>query len=224
MSSWRRFPGSRLNDDEAPLSIYRGEAPYGERPMAIHTHPRDLFFAAVKEYLKASKLCLRYRKDDGGILGYPATLMLCCIIDAMSNNLKRSEKQKLTGDTFRILRHHSFGLQLTDEQFSKVQTSLGGWFRHKLAHQLVIVWNVALEAEGTNTTPFGFSSSGDFDTIYVLPLYRMVEKAWRSIDKSYFDEIGGGLEGPKVPATGLTTAPTTFTTPPSGAISGSPKS
>ena len=201
--------------------------------MAIHTHPRDLFFESRDEYLKASKLCLRYRKDDGGILGYPATLMLCCIIDAMSRNLKRSEKQKLSGDHFEILRHSSFDLHLTDNQLEKVQKSLGEEFRHKLAHQLVIVWNVALEAEGTTTTPFGFSSSGDFDTIYVLPLYRVVEKAWRSIDKSYFDEIGGGLGGPKVPASGLTSTFTnsglpytsyTSTIPPSGATSGSSKS
>jgi hypothetical protein len=189
--------------------------------MAIHTHPRDLFFAAVEEYLKASELCLRYRKDDGGVLGYPATLMLCCIIDAMNNNLKRSEKRKLAGGEFKILRHVSFGLNLTEERFHKIQQSLGDWFRHKLAHQLVIVWNVALEAEGTDTLPFGFSDLGDFDTIYVLPLYRLVEKAWRSIDKSYFDEIGGGLGGPTIPATGLTD---TFTVPPSGATSGSPRS
>lgn len=187
--------------------------------MAIHAHPRELFFAAVDEYLKASKLCLRYRKDDGGILGYPATLMLCCIIDALSQNLAKAEKQKLPGEHFKILRHTSFGSILTEEQFTKVQKYLGDWFRHKLAHQLVIVWNVALEAEGTTTIPFGFSSSGDFDTIYVLPLYRMVEKGWRSIDKSCFDGIGGGLGGPTLPATGLT-GTSTLTTPPSGATSG----
>jgi hypothetical protein len=173
--------------------------------------------------LKASKLCLRYRKDDGGILGYPATLMLCCIIDALSNNLKRSEKRKLGGGEFKIIRHVSFGLNLTDDEFSKIQKSLGDWFRHKLAHQLVIVWNVALEVEGTTTAPFGFSDSGDFDTIYVLPLYRLVEKAWRTIDKSYFEEIGGGLGGPTVSASGLT-ATSTFTIPPGGATSGSPRS
>jgi hypothetical protein len=186
--------------------------------MASHPDLKTMFLEIVGEYLKAAEICLHYRKDNGGVLGYPAALMLCCLLDALGKNLNRAEKQKLGKEEFNFLQHPAFKTPLTVEQIGRVREKLGDWFRHKLAHQSLMAVGVALSGERAKA-PFGFSEAGEFDTIYVFQLYEVVKNAWKAIDKDQF-EIGRGLGGPTQPAAALTTLETP---PASGAISGAPR-
>ncbi len=53
--------------------------------MAIRSDLRSMSVEAIEEYLAIAKHCVSTRKSNGGLYGYPAVLLLCCIIDALGN-------------------------------------------------------------------------------------------------------------------------------------------
>ncbi|HKM72832.1 MAG TPA: hypothetical protein VJX94_22670 [Stellaceae bacterium] len=58
----------------------------------------------VEEFLTAARLCVETRKGDGGILGYPAILLLLSITDAIGHGLDVG-----SGDTrLAVLKHPPF--------------------------------------------------------------------------------------------------------------------
>ena len=104
--------------------------------MAIHHNLATLSAEAIEEYLTLAEHGLNFKKPDGGCLGYSSTLLLFCVIDAMSNHLGFAEH------SFGALNHPIFGLALTKPQIE----SLKKWYRHLLAHNAMI-------APGTILTP-----------------------------------------------------------------------
>jgi hypothetical protein len=54
-------------------------------PMAIHQNLAEA--DAIDEYIELARIGLNFKKPDGGCLGYPSTLLLFCVIDALSNHL-----------------------------------------------------------------------------------------------------------------------------------------
>jgi hypothetical protein len=48
--------------------------------MAIHDGLPGVFKEAVEDYLTAAKLCIEYKKDDSGMPGYSAALILFCLV------------------------------------------------------------------------------------------------------------------------------------------------
>lgn len=196
--------------------------------MTTHPDLKDLFVEAIDEYLTTAEWCIGHRKAAGGCLGYPATLLLFCVVDAMGKNLIREEKNKLRHKDvdFRMLGHPSFGLKIEREQIVK----LGEWYRHKLAH-LALISRGALLSPEENDRPFSFAPNGEPNTIYVSPFYRMVKSAWDKLDRSLFLP-SEGLGGPTMPADLLTPEARLFilggghgdtsTNPSSGAFSYAP--
>jgi hypothetical protein len=97
--------------------------------MAIHSELKDLAIDATDEYLTAAKACVQARKPaDGGILGYPAMLLLFCVTDAIGH----SPILKVKGGDVRlgVLKHPIFGLNLTDKQIGNLKQM----YRNRLAH------------------------------------------------------------------------------------------
>jgi hypothetical protein len=138
--------------------------------MAIHQNLADLSAAAIDEYIELARIGLRVKKPDGGCLGYPSTLLLFCVIDALSNRLGFLEH------SFGALNHQTLGLNLTEPQIK----SLKKWYRHLLAHNGMI-------APGTILTPEPDGApielvQGEPVKIRVIPLFRLVEKAWQAVD------------------------------------------
>jgi hypothetical protein len=87
--------------------------------MAIHREVAALPVEVVEEYLIASELCLSHRKEDGGCLGYPATLLLFCVVNAIGGYLAlRRESGISQGEPFLVLNHPCFGLTLKPNQMS----------------------------------------------------------------------------------------------------------
>jgi hypothetical protein len=149
--------------------------------MAIHFESKKLFEEAIDEYLAIAEYCLRSRKPDtaGGAYGYVATLLLFCVVDAMTRNLVEEEKATLRykDRDFAVLTHPSFGLKLRDKQLC----NLGKYYRHQLAHKGLI-------AEGTVIRPWDgpepFEFIGDKpNAIYLPQFYALVEGAWGELRK-----------------------------------------
>jgi len=78
--------------------------------MAIQKSLPELSAAAIEEYIELARLGLQVVKPEGGCLGYPGTLLLLCVIDALSNHLGFPEH------SFGALNHPIFGLNLTKVQ------------------------------------------------------------------------------------------------------------
>ncbi|MGA8313444.1 MAG: hypothetical protein WB755_25700 [Terriglobales bacterium] len=70
--------------------------------MSVQPNPWSLAEEAIREYLLASRICVEHRTQDGGILGYPAALLLLCIVNALGIYLRGEEvviegkKQQIT--------------------------------------------------------------------------------------------------------------------------------
>lgn len=78
--------------------------------MGIHPNVNSLTVEVLEEYLDIAKHCIATKKGDGGIYGYPATLLLFCVIDALGNCLISGK------EPFRVLKEAPFNCKLTIRQ------------------------------------------------------------------------------------------------------------
>jgi hypothetical protein len=129
----------------------------------------------IDEYLAIAEYCVRNTKVDGGIYGYPATLLMFVVIDAlsMSRGFRKNTLGALNQSWFRL------EPKLTERQLK----NLRNYYRNLLAHQALIAPGVVLTAEAEGG-PFGFSFGGELTTIRVVPFCELVRTAWQAFDKS----------------------------------------
>ncbi|MBS1828815.1 MAG: hypothetical protein JST93_26165 [Acidobacteria bacterium] len=147
--------------------------------MAIHSDAAGVAIEAIEEYLRASDLCLKFRKEDGGCLGYPATLLLFCAVDAIGGYLSLDKRNKIPkGEPFLVFKHPCFGLDLQTKQIKRLEH----WYRNGLAHNAVLPPGTCLSAEDGDA--FEFALNGDPVKIRVVPLHRLVCGAWKQVDKT----------------------------------------
>ena len=151
--------------------------------MSTHQNLGSLFEEVVEEYLAIAKMSIDGRKADNGFYGYPATLLLFCIVDSIGQNLVREEKNKIPHNdvNFYMLNHKIFGLNLSKDQLE----ILGNFYRHKLAHNAIIAKGAFLSPK-ENDTPFAFAEHGQLRTIFVRPFFQRVENAWNHRNKESF--------------------------------------
>ena len=103
--------------------------------MAIHRELPGLSVEVIDEYIRASQLCLEFRKRDGGCLGYPAVIRLFCVIDALGGYLALDKRNKIRRkEPFFVLIHPCFGLALTGDQIKRLEW----WYRNGLAHNAAL--------------------------------------------------------------------------------------
>ena len=146
--------------------------------MAIHTEPAGLSVEVIDEYLKASELCLNFRKSDGGCLGYPATLLLFCVVNAIGGYLALDKQSRIPkGEPFLVLNHSCFGMALTPVQIKRLEL----WCRNALAHNAVLAPGTCLSGE--DGKPLDFAANGDPIKVRVFALNRLVAQAWQRFDK-----------------------------------------
>jgi hypothetical protein len=151
--------------------------------MATHPNLWELSQEVIEEYLLAIKGCLAYRKPDGGCLGFPAALLMLCLIDAFGTFL-RSEgvvidgrKQRITrGEPFRVLNHSLFSLDLTTAQIKTIERA----YRHRLAHNAMIDTDSWLIPK-SGPAPFVFQNGKV--GILVFKLQEILEAAWSRFDR-----------------------------------------
>jgi hypothetical protein len=151
---------------------------------------------AIEESLAIAEHCISTRKPNGGLYGYPAVLLLFCIIDALSNYL---------GHTKNTLR----GLQFIFPALSELQIgSLKNWYRNLLAHQAMIMPGTQLSDE-PDGMPIEFNSDGEPTHIRVLPLHRAVKRWWEAFDKGRINPKFEPNQAPKTSIPTSTSPPTT---------------
>jgi len=161
--------------------------------MALHQTLSTMAVEAVDEYIKAARLSLDFRKQDGGCLGYPSTLLLFCVVNALGSYLKGAEvaidgrRQKITsGEPFRVLNHECFGLTLKSEEIKKLEKS----YRNRLAHNAVIDFGSFLLPNGDGPA-FVFES--DLLGINVFSFHRLVTEAWSNFPRQCIEDWANNL-------------------------------
>jgi hypothetical protein len=139
--------------------------------MAIHGDLAHLSEEAIDEYIELARMGIIARKADRGIYGYPTTLLLFCVIDAMSCHLG--------------LPDYSLGA-LSDPIFRGAFKGdikqLKRWYRNLLAHNGMIAPGTVLTVEDTGDAIELLN--GEAAKIRVPALFKLVEQAWTDLDKT----------------------------------------
>jgi hypothetical protein len=152
--------------------------------MAVHSTIEELTVESVSEFLESAGILIEKRKPDGGIMGYSATLLLFCVIDAIGHHLKVG-----SGNTrLEVLNLPAFGLDLNEDQIKKTKK----WFRNSLVHNASIVPGVELSPEDQGDV-FEFDN-GKPKKIRVRKLYELVFKVWKEHDRNNFDPLRDTLQ------------------------------
>jgi len=109
-------------------------------------------------------------KPTGGVYGYPAVLLLCCVVDALSNYA--GHPQNSLGELQSIL-------SVTSKQVKDFKN----WYRNLLAHQAIIMPGTQLSPESIGGV-IEFGSTGEPTIIRVIPFYQAVKTWWNGFDKA----------------------------------------
>jgi hypothetical protein len=147
--------------------------------MAMHDNITDLCVASVSHFLKLAKKGIEHKEDDGGMLGYPAVLLLFSVTDAIGHHLNVGKDHT----RLEVFNSPGFGLHLSCQQIYEMKK----WYRNSLAHNASIVPGVQLTAEDDGD-PFDFVD-GKPVKIRVPQFYKLVEKAWDNLDRTDFDPL-----------------------------------
>ena len=139
--------------------------------MAQQPNLAKLSAEVIDEYLTAADLCIHHRKSDSGCLGYPATLLLFCTLEALGNYVFPKKP-------FEILNHPLFDKTYEGRKIE----NLAAWYRHLLAHAAIIAPGIILTPE-PDGEPFDFNGDEPI-RLRVVPFYRMVKAAWEAFDRN----------------------------------------
>jgi hypothetical protein len=128
--------------------------------MALHLSPESMKLESLDESLEAARYCIEYRKTDakwgefatGGILGYPAGILLFSVVDTIGSYYKNkplpitidgapSSIGSAAEDNFRILNSQKYFNQNLSAKFLK---AVYGKFRSALTHNSVMGKNALM--------------------------------------------------------------------------------
>lgn len=152
--------------------------------MTVHGDLKSLTVEAIEEYLAIAEYCVTTPKANGGIYGFPALLLLLCIVDALTVNSggKKNTLQQITSV-----------IDMTEEQLKSVR----GWYRNLLAHQAVIAPGTMLST--VDGPPIELNSNGEPTYIRIIPFCRAVRELWQSFDKNTLNPPFPAKNSPKTP-------------------------
>ena len=137
---------------------------------------------AIEEYLAIAKHCVSTRKSNGALYGYPAVLLLCCIIDALGNYGGHA-KNTLRGARFIVP-------DLTDKHIKHLKN----WYP---AHQAIIMPGTKLSDDPIGSA-IEFDRNGEPTHIRVIPFYRAVKSGW-DFDKTMINPRFELDQAPRTP-------------------------
>jgi hypothetical protein len=148
--------------------------------MTIADNLKEHSAEVIEEYLTAAEWCINEKKANGGILGYPAMLLLFCATDAIGHGILPSRP----GDDPRleILIHPNFGLKLNDPD-SQLKL-LKKVYRNSLTHNGQL-WRDAYMTPDIEGEPFDFSPDGTQTLIRVPVFCKVVKCGWNKSKADY---------------------------------------
>jgi hypothetical protein len=183
----KEYGNVSLSNQQVVNSVLFGaEAKLRGASMAIHPNSNSLTVEVIEEYLDIANLCIITKKPDGGIYGYPATLLLFCVIEALGTRLHKDK------NPFQVLREPPFSCTLSFDQVKNLKE----WYRNPLAHNGMIVPGICLSPEDSGA-PFTFSSNQPV-LIRVKPLYDLVHGAWRQLSKGKLNSNWRSSTSPEI--------------------------
>jgi hypothetical protein len=142
----------------------------------LTTNPQEHWETVIEQYLWGARCCV---PASDAVRGYPATLLLLCVIDAIGNCLLEESNDSVRLD---VLTSPLFNLRLAHWQVEHLKD----WYRNPLVHTGTMTLGVTLDA-ARQGEPFGFDKAGKvLRYIHVPVLLALVEKAWRECDKTRF--------------------------------------
>jgi len=176
-------PSSHTFDirDRVPPGILKTHTTHAgwSRTVAAEKSLREQAIGVIDEYLRAADICIKTAKPGGGILGYPAALLLLCATDAIGHGALPDNGQFTRLD---VLADPLFGPALSADQARQVKN----WYRHLLAHTGTMALGVHLEPDAQGL-PFDFDSTGAPVLIRVGKLHEVVRSAWGRVNKVMFN-------------------------------------
>lgn len=153
--------------------------------MAITTNLTDLGTEAIEEYLHIADHCLQTQKGSGpGVYGYPAALLLFCVMDALGHGVNGPSG----GTDFSLFTQPPFGL--TTGQADK----LAKWYRHKLAHAAILSPGVWLTDD--HGAPFEFNANGEPIQVRLPVFAGLVRSAWAAHQPRFQPRLATGEPTP----------------------------
>jgi hypothetical protein len=175
--------------------------------MAIHTYKLGLSKEAIYEMLHVAKYCITYRKDDkaqwgnnatGGILGFPATVILFSIIDCLgsyfANDPKFSVKIdgkdwriKSSGQHIYILNSKYFDLDLSQIDLDNIYHNV----RSTLTHNSMLPEGYSLQVGENEKLPFNIALNENDKRIYFINIIRLFEVTNTAIN-NFMDDLEMG--------------------------------
>ena len=150
----------------------------------------------IEEYLDAASICIKTSKGDGKILGYPAALLLLCVIDAIGNAYFKENSQKnkstrldvLYAEPFKDHLSSLFGETEIDKNKCEKIKSLTHFYRDALCHTGTLPYNIHLDSNMNESAPI-FGGSLEIQCINVPMLFKVVKAVWDQ-EKENFEPTG----------------------------------
>lgn len=121
----------------------------------------------IEEYLAVAHFSITSRKPNGGAYGYPAILLLFCIVDAFSNYAGYPE------NSFRVLKDMFPDLGLSNEQAKR----LAEWYRHLPAHQAILMPGTVISVDLPGNA-IELNAEGEPTHIRLLQFWEAVNAYW----------------------------------------------
>lgn len=142
--------------------------------MPVHNSPKSMIALSLKEILVSVDSMLKYKKEKKvwehtGCLGYPATILLLSVVDAMGTHICKGSVE----NHFNILKDRKY---FSDFEFhTKDVKAIYKGFRCKLVHNSLMYVNFTLDIKSPNGTPIIWND--DKPTLYLVDFNNLVKKA-----------------------------------------------
>lgn len=175
--------------------------------MAIHENKIGLSKEAINEMLHTAKYCITYKKDDkalwgqnatGGILGFPATVILFSIIDCLGSYFANDPKFKVkidgkdriiksTAQHIYILNSKYFDLDFSQIDLDNIYNNI----RSTLTHNSILPEGYSLQVGENEKLPINIAVNEYDKRIYFVNVIRLFKMTDTAV-KKFMDDLDKG--------------------------------
>ncbi len=186
--------------------------------MTIHTDYDEQAKDVIEEYILAANILLESKKENGGVYGYAALVLIFSVIDAVGQSDKPTN-----GANLKCLKE--IQSNLTEKNIEQITQ----WFRNSLIHVGTIPQNIIIHSREVECDPF-IKHEEEVTEVEVKCLLKKVRDFWETRKKTFKaakirEDKKTGLSGPIYNAALVDESiGTTITPASSGCVNIDPKS
>jgi hypothetical protein len=171
--------------------------------MAIHSKTEDMLKESLEEMFIAAQLCIEFKKENEGCLGYPAAILLLAIADTIGSYYEGNKNFTIQVDGknkvintkgfqhFYILNSNYYDLQLSELSIKKIYDNYRSLLIHNavIAKEHFITLDDPLRRSFAEDGLFSSMTGKPYPTIYLKPLLKTtafaISKFTDKIDKIF---------------------------------------